>query len=228
MFDVEEATDAVHDSQANEDPERVAKGTSLKPRIVLVDDHVLVREAICVILSPWFRVRGVDGGAELTKALEEFRPDVLLMDISMPNKNGLEAAQEILEQWPDLRVIFLTRHEDPFYARKAFEIGAVGYVLKKSPTSELVKAIETVLAGNPYRAPALDLAYKHQRSGRKLTERQRTVLRLVAEGKSAKQIANELNISPRTAEFHKNALVERLGLHTTAELTRYAMQEGLV
>jgi DNA-binding NarL/FixJ family response regulator len=199
-----------------------------KPRVLLADDHVLVREAIGVILSPWFRVRGVDGSVDIKDALDQFRPDVLVIDISLPAINGLELAQQILAERPNAKIIFLTMHEDHFYVRKAFEIGAQGYVLKKSATSELVKAIETVLSGQSYRSPALEVGQRTPRNGRMLTARQRTVLRLVAEGKSAKQIAGELKISPRTAEFHKNALVERLGLHTTAELTRYALQEGLV
>jgi DNA-binding NarL/FixJ family response regulator len=140
----------------------------------------------------------------------------------------LELAQQVLADHPGAKIIFLTMHEDHFYVRKAFDIGAQGYVLKKSATSELVKAIETVLNGQTYRSPVLETGQRTPRNGRTLTARQRTVLRLVAEGKSAKQIAGELKISPRTAEFHKNALVERLGLHTTAELTRYALQEGLV
>jgi DNA-binding NarL/FixJ family response regulator len=199
-----------------------------KPRVLLADDHVLVREAIGVILSPWFRVRGIDGSADMRDALDQFRPDVLIIDISLPSVNGLELAQQILAERPNAKIIFLTMHEDHFYVRKAFEIGGQGYVLKKSATSELVKAIETVLTGQSYRSPALEVGQRTPRNGRMLTARQRTVLRLVAEGKSAKQIAGELKISPRTAEFHKNALVERLGLHTTAELTRYALQEGLV
>ena len=209
-------------------PISAATDSMSKPRVLLADDHVLVREAIGVILSPWFRVRGVDGSIDIKDALDQFHPDVLVIDISLPSVNGLELAQQILADRPDARIIFLTMHEDHFYVRKAFEIGAQGYVLKKSATSELVKAIETVLGGHSYRSPALEVGQRTPRNGRMLTARQRTVLRLVAEGKSAKQIAGELKISPRTAEFHKNALVERLGLHTTAELTRYALQEGLV
>ncbi|HEX4231234.1 MAG TPA: response regulator transcription factor [Bryobacteraceae bacterium] len=205
-----------------------AADSTSKPRVLLADDHVLVREAIGVILSPWFRVRGVEGSTDMREAIEQFRPDVLVMDISLPFVNGLELAQQVLAEHPNAKIIFLTMHEDHFYVRKAFEIGAQGYVLKKSATSELVKAIETVLTGQTYRSPALEVGQRTPRNGRMLTARQRTVLRLVAEGKSAKQIAGELKISPRTAEFHKNALVERLGLHTTAELTRYALQEGLV
>lgn len=209
-------------------PVSAAIDSTSKPRVLLADDHVLVREAIGVILSPWFRVRGVDGSVDIKDALDQFRPDVLVIDISLPSVNGLELAQQILTEHPEAKIIFLTMHEDHFYVRKAFEIGAQGYVLKKSATSELVKAIETVLGGHTYRSPALEIGQRTPRNGRMLTARQRTVLRLVAEGKSAKQIAGELKISPRTAEFHKNAVVERLGLHTTAELTRYALQEGLV
>ncbi|MGC2661081.1 MAG: response regulator transcription factor [Bryobacteraceae bacterium] len=205
-----------------------ATDSSSKPRILLADDHVLVREAIGVILSPWFRVRGVEGSSDIREVMEHFHPDILIIDISLPSVNGLELAQQILAEHPTARIIFLTMHEDHFYVRKAFEIGAQGYVLKRSATSELVKAIETVLSGQSYRSLALEIGQRTPRNGRMLTARQRTVLRLVAEGKSAKQIAGELKISPRTAEFHKNALVERLGLHTTAELTRYALQEGLI
>lgn len=212
-----------YNSPAGLNPDAVGK-----PRVLLADDHVLVREAIGVILSPWFRVKGADGQGDIKEAVDQFRPDVLLLDISLTAVNGLELAQQILAEHPAAKIIFLTMHEDHFYVRKAFEIGALGYVLKKSATSELVKAIETVLSGQTYRSPALESGQRTPRNGRMLTARQRTVLRLVAEGKSAKQIAGELKISPRTAEFHKNALVERLGLHTTAELTRYALQEGLV
>jgi DNA-binding NarL/FixJ family response regulator len=206
-----------------------------RPRILIADDHVLVVEGLRKLLEDRFDVVGtVDNGRALLAAAERLKPDLILVDVSMPLLNGIDACARLRTLAPASRVVVLTMHADVSYAAEAFRAGAAGYVLKASATSELVQAIEAVLRGERYVARALPAGIVAPRSvagatrpGR-LTARQREVLQLVAEGRSAKQIAALLRISVKTVEFHKARLMEQLDLRSTAELTRYAVQHGIV
>jgi len=179
----------------------------------------------------------VEDGRALIKAAQKIVPDVIVADISMPLLNGIEAVRQIKEINPDIKVVFLTMHPDVTYAARAFEVGASGYVLKHSAPSELVTAIREAIKGRTYVTPMiageLMQSYKEgshlQREGiGKLTPRQKEVLQLLAEGHSAKEIADTLCISPRTVEFHKYKMMEQLNVKTSAELVGYAIKHGIV
>jgi DNA-binding NarL/FixJ family response regulator len=178
----------------------------------------------------------VQDGRALMEAAERLRPDVIVADISMPMLNGIEAVRQIRKKDKQVKVVFLTMHPDVTYAASAFEAGASGYVLKHSAPSELVAAIHEALKGHTYVTPIIagELmgAYREgfaQKTAKiELTSRQREVLQLLAEGKSAKEIALILNISTRTVEFHKYRVMEDLGIKTVAELVRYAVKHGIV
>lgn len=210
----------------------------MRPRILLADDHTLVLEGIHKILQDEFDViEMVEDGRALVEAAQRLEPDVIVLDISMPMLNGLEAARQIKKLMPNSKLIFLTMHADPTYATEAFQAGASGYLLKRSAASELTQAIHAVLRNQYYVTPiiAKDLlsplvqtSPQSPPKGLTLTPRQREVLQLVAEGKSTKEIATILNISVKTVEFHKSHIMKQLDLHTTAELTKYAISHGLV
>lgn len=209
-----------------------------RPRILLADDHTLVLEGIQKILEDDFDViDSVEDGRALIEAAKRLEPDVIVLDISMPMLNGLEAARHIKKHLPGSKLIFLTMHADPTYATEAFQAGASGYLLKRSAASELVQAIQAVLKNQFYVTPiiAKDLLSPLVQpspfsppQGVTLTPRQREVLQLVAEGKTTKEIASILDISVKTVEFHKSHIMKQLDLHTTAELTKYAISHGLV
>jgi DNA-binding NarL/FixJ family response regulator len=207
-----------------------------KARVLLADDHRIMAEGLRSLLEPEFDVVDIveDGRALLSKA-QSLRPDVIVADITMPLLNGIEAAVQLQKADVTAKVVFLTMHHDATYAARAFENGASGFVLKHSAPSELVTAIREALAGRTYVTPliAKDLLQVY-RDGvsqtepvRELTRRQREVLQLFAEGRSAKEVAAILKISIRTAEFHKASVMNLLGLHTTAELTKYAVRHGI-
>ena len=176
-------------------------------------------------------------GRELLAAAAELQPDIIVADITMPSLNGIDAAVKLREANVAAKVIFLTQHRDVAYARRAIEAGAVGYVLKHSLSSELLTAIREALAGRTYITPMIAgellSSYREGQSQSgdslsRLTSRQREVLQLIAEGRSAKEIAALLNISPRTAEAHKSHILESLGLGSTAELVQYAIRNGII
>ena len=148
----------------------------------------------------------------------------------MPRLNGFDAAKQIKAKFPNMHVIFLTMHGDPQYVRKAMRVGASGFLLKRSAVAEVKKALEEVFAGRVYITPAAEkwMPAHNEKQGEILTSRQREVLQLIAEGLSAKEIAYVLNISVKTAEFHKSAIMEKLNLHSTADLTKYALKHGIV
>ena len=206
-----------------------------RPRILIADDHKLVVEGLRKLLEKEFEVVGtVDDGRALLAAAERLKPAVILVDVSMPLLNGIDACARLRVLLPSSRVVVLTMHADRSYAAEAFKAGAAGYVLKGSATSELVRAIQTVLRGQRYVARALPASILagarlagEARPGH-ITARQREVLQLVAEGRGAKQIAALLRISVKTVEFHKARLMDQLDLRSTAELTRYAVQHGIV
>ena len=208
-----------------------------RARVLLADDHKIITEGLRSLLEPEFELAGtVEDGRALVAAAQELNPDVVVVDISMPLLNGIEAVRQLKKAGSRAKVIFLTMHPDATYATRAFEAGASGFVLKHSAPSELLTAIREALRGRTYITPmiAKDLmqAYKggpprRQKPGPKLTARQREVLQLVAEGFSAKEIASMLNISARTVEFHKYRIMEDLNLRTNAELIQYAVKHGI-
>jgi len=208
-----------------------------KPKLLLADDHSLVIEGMRKLLENRYDVVGtVEDGRALLDSATTLHPDVVLLDISMPLLNGIDAARQLKQQQPDIKLIFLTMHADRTYVNEAFKAGASGYLLKRSAGAELLQAIESVLAGNSYVTPlvakdliriAVDGTGGASSVRDILTPRQREVLQLVAEGHSVKEIASILNISPKTVEFHKTQIMDQLDLHTTAELTKYALAHGL-
>jgi DNA-binding NarL/FixJ family response regulator len=208
-----------------------------RPRVLLADDHGIVVEGLKSLLDPEFDLVGaVQDGRALVEATEQLRPDVIVADISMPLLNGIEAVRQIRKKDKQVKVIFLTMHPDVTYAASAFEAGASGYVLKHSAPSELVIAIHEALKGHTYVTPiiagelmgAYREGFAQKTAHVELTSRQREVLQLLAEGKSAKEISRILNISTRTVEFHKYRVMEDLGIKTVAELVRYAVKHGIV
>jgi DNA-binding NarL/FixJ family response regulator len=208
----------------------------MKPRLILADDHTLFLEGLKLILNQDFDVVDtvIDGRA-LIDSVEKFSPDLVVLDIGMPLLNGLEAMRQLRERFPELKLVVASQRSDVTFVRAAFEAGARGYVLKQSGVAEFRDALRAVLAGDYFLAPALTALTKGGgiatnpavRFGAGLTSRQREVLQLIAEGKSAKEVAAILRISPKTVEFHKASIVESLGIRTTAELTRYALENGI-
>ena len=208
-----------------------------KPRILLADDHLLVLEGFRRILEDQCEVVGTaEDGRALLEVASRLKPNVVLLDISMPLLNGIDATRHLKKIMPDIKVIFVTMHADPAYLNEAFKAGASGYLLKRSAGTELIQAIQSVIGGNFYVTPLLTKGLVNSVISEAptpptrqsiLTPRQREVLQLVAEGKAVKEIAQLLNISPKTVEFHKAQIMEQLDLRTTAELTKYAMAHGL-
>lgn len=207
-----------------------------KPRVLLADDHRIVAEGLRSLLEAEFLlVRIVEDGKALVTVAEECSPDVIIVDISMPLLNGVEAVRQIKKKDKNAKIIFLTMHDDIAYAVNAFEAGASGYVLKQAAYSELITAIKEVLKGRTYVTPAIagDLmqAYREmsgqQDQAHGLTPRQHEVLQLLAEGRSTKEIASFMSISRRTVEFHKYRIMADLGIRSSADLIRYAIKHGI-
>jgi DNA-binding NarL/FixJ family response regulator len=208
-----------------------------RPRILLADDHRIVAEGLRGLLEPEFELAGiVEDGRALLDAVEKIRPDVLVVDISMPLLNGIEAVRQIRRTNKDVGIVFLTMHDDVAYAAGALEAGALGYVLKHSAPTELTAAIRSALRGKTYVTPLLagelmrnshEAVLEQRDELTKLTARQREVLQLLAEGHSAREIAKILTISARTVEFHKYRIMEDLGIKSTAELVRFAVKHGV-
>ncbi len=176
-------------------------------------------------MKPHFQILAVDNGQSFVDAIERFQPDVALLDIGMPGGDGFVTARKALQRKPSLPIVFLSMHGDPSYVDQAAQVGAKAYLSKRQPAQDIISTIQAVLDGETL----LDSAGKTGDSDGKeeLTARQREVLRLIARGSSAKDIANELNISVRTAEFHRAAIMQRLGVHSTAQMTRYAIAHDL-
>lgn len=205
-----------------------------RPRVLLADDHLIVAEGLKRLLEPEFELVGVvEDGFALLEVAEAEKPDVIVTDISMPGLNGIEALEELKQKNSDVRVVCLTMHRDVAYARRALDAGALGYVLKHSAPEELALAVRAAAAGRAFITPAIaGEVLQSVRSGddaatdpvSKLTLRQREILRLLADGDSAKKIARQLDISPRTVEFHKYSMMETLGVSTSAELIRFALK----
>ena len=209
-----------------------------RPRVLLADDHLMVAEALKSLLAADFDLVGVvQDGQALVDAAGSLRPDVIVADITMPQLNGIDALMQLRQRGNHVPVVFLTMHRDASFARRALEAGASGFVLKHSAPAELVLAIGAALEGKTYLTPQLagevleSIKYKPQQGGGSidsLTPRQREVLQFAAKGLSAKQIASQLGISPRTVEFHKYQTMEALGLHTNAELIHFAIKNGMI
>ena len=208
-----------------------------RPRILLVDDHRIVAEGLKGILSAEFELAGVfaDGKA-MVEAARALEPDVIVADISMPELNGIEALEILRQENIGIPVVFLTMHREVSYARRAIEAGAAGYVLKHAAPDELVQAVRAALEGGTFVSPTLAGAlFGTMKDGAaaavdlvsQLTTRQRDILRLLADGHSAKEIARKLNISSRTVEFHKYKMMELLDVKSSAKLIHLAIARGL-
>ena len=210
-----------------------------KPRVLMADDHSILLAGVRRLLEDQYDVAGmVEDGRAMLEAAERLVPDLVLLDISMPLLNGFEAARQLKKVLPETKILFLTMHASPQYATEAFKAGGNGYLLKQSAVSELPQAIEAVLAGKYYLTPSIakpviEKALKAEEQPvvrgaiEHLTPRQREVLQLIGEGKATKEIAELLGLSVKTVEFHKNCLMKDLDIHTTAELVRYAIVQGL-
>jgi DNA-binding NarL/FixJ family response regulator len=206
------------------------------PRVLLADDHALLLGAFEKLLAGECEIVGqVSDGRALVAAAEELRPDLIVLDISMPLLNGLEAGRQIKQKMRDVKLVFLTMNEDADLAAEAFRAGASGYLLKRSAASELTTAIREVMQGRSYVTPLVThglvgslMRPVEQPSRHELTSRQREVLQLIAEGRSMKEVANLLDLTPRTVAFHKYRMMEQLGVKTTAELIQYAVRHHIV
>lgn len=214
-----------------------------RPTVLLADDHVLVAEGIKKLLEGEFNLIGIvpDGRALIT-SIQECSPDVAVVDISLPLLNGLEASRQIRKLNPQIKIVILTMHSESTFVTEAFRIGVSGYVLKQSVGSELALAIKEVLKNNTYVSPIIAQGLVNQAVhptpvdnageiggfAKELSPRQREVLQLVAEGKATKEVAAVLNVSVKTIEFHKTRIMKQLGLHTAADLTKYAISNGLI
>jgi len=209
-----------------------------KPRVLLADDHQIVLEGLKSLLAGEFDVVGsVQDGRTLVDQAATLRPDVIVADISMPRLNGIEAARQIKKTDQNIKIVFLTMHPDATYAANAFEAGASGFVLKHSAPSELITAIHEAMKGQTYVTPLIagDLIRTYQKGGspekdlfKKISPRQQEILQLLAEGKSAKEVASILDLSTRTVEFHKYRMMQQLNIKTSAELVQYAVRHGII
>jgi len=209
-----------------------------KIRVLLADDHQIFLEGLKGLLEPEFDLVGtVEDGRTLVKEAQRLRPDVIVTDISMPLLNGIEAVRQIKKSNHQIKIIFLTMHPDVSFASLAFEVGASGYVIKNSASHELITAIHEVMMGKTYVTPEiageLIQTYMKVESGQKvfdqkLTERQKEILQLIAEGHLTKEIADILCISVRTVEKHKYNMMQELKFKTTADLVKYAIKQGIV
>ena len=207
-----------------------------RPRVLLADDHRIVAEGLKSILVAEFDLVGVvQDGRAMIEAATRLRPDIIVSDITMPLLDGIEALAALRKDNLDVPLVFLTMHRDVAYARRALEAGAAGYVLKHAALEELSQAIRAALDGGTFVSPALagELFRSLKDTVRKepvtqLTARQRDILRLLADGLSAKEIARKLDISSRTVEFHKYQMMEAIGAKGSAELIHFAIKQGIV
>jgi DNA-binding NarL/FixJ family response regulator len=206
-------------------------------RILLADDHAVVRQGFKMILAaqPDMEIVGeAANGREAVELAEQLRPDVVVMDVSMPELNGIEATRRLASSVPHARVVALSMHKDSVYVREILRAGARGYLLKDSGAADLVAAIRAVASGESYLSPAVSNAVldDYRRIATNpidlLTSREREVLQMLAEGKTNKEIANVLNLSVYTVEAHRGRIMEKLNLHSIGELVRFAVRNGLI
>lgn len=211
-------------------------------RILLADDHGLVRKGLRLLVESQEAMEVIGeaaDGREAVRLAEALRPDIAILDIAMPNLNGIEATAQIVKGAAEARVIILSMHSDESYVVRALDAGARGYLLKDSAEEDLVQAIRTVAQGRPYFSPAISatLLEDYVRTLRQrgltdsyelLTDREKEVLQLLAEGKSNKEVASLLNLSPYTVETHRTNMMQKLNLHNTAEIVLYAVRKKII
>ncbi|HEX7296998.1 MAG TPA: response regulator transcription factor [Pyrinomonadaceae bacterium] len=207
-----------------------------RPRIVLADDHTLVLDALKNLIEPEFEVVGTfNDGQALVEAVPDLNPNVVVLDIGMPTMNGLNAGQRLKQMMPMVKLVYLTMNHDPDVAGEAFRLGASAFVLKNSAATELLQAIRKVVRGGYYVTPLMTKGmdgsvvqyFKQRKTKYPLTLRQKEVLQLLAEGRSMKEVAFVLNVSPRTVAFHKYTMMEHLQIRSNAELIEYALRSSL-
>ncbi len=207
-----------------------------RARILLADDHTLILDGFRNLLEPKYDVVGaVQDGRALVEAALRLKPDLIVLDVTMPLLNGIDAAREIRKHLPNVKLVFVTMHASPTYLQSALDVGGIGYVLKSSAREQILAAVEKGLRGELYISPGIGgegleryRSAEQVAASMRISPRERSVLQLVAEGKSGKEIAYQLRISEKTVAFHKDNLKRKLGLRTTAELTKHAVGEGLV
>lgn len=209
-------------------------------RILIADDHAIVRRGLRAVIDSeagMELVAEATGGYEAMELVEKCRPDVLLLDLSMPDLDGIAVTKKLHPRFPDLRILILTIHEDKALLKAALQAGASGYVLKRAAEAELISAIGIILRGDLYVDPAMvrqlvgtevSKTSGPAEPGEALTSRETEVLRLIVQGYTNRQIGEKLNISTRTAESHRANLADKLGLHSRLELVRYAREHGLI
>jgi DNA-binding NarL/FixJ family response regulator len=211
------------------------KGAAMSTRVVIADDHAMLRDALSMLLEKHgFTVAGVAGdGAEAVRIARNVRPHLVIMDLSMPVMNGIDAGEEITRDI-GIPIILLTMHSDQQHVVRAFRAGMTGYVLKSKAAPDLLLAVNEVMRGNVYLSPGIcaavirEMLHKSDSQDDKLTLRERQVLQLVAEGRSTKDLADLLGISVRTGESHRSRIMDKLEIHETAGLVRYAIRQGLI
>ncbi|MCS7314223.1 MAG: response regulator transcription factor [Bryobacterales bacterium] len=213
-----------------------------KIRILLADDHAVVRKGLRFLLErqPGMEVVGeASDGREAVRLAAELKPHVVVMDIGMPQLNGIEAAAQIVKQNPQIHVVMLSVHSDESYLLRALTAGAKGYLLKDSAEEDLVRAVQVAAQGKPFFSPVISeklledyMRYLQQRGLKDsydlLTDREKEILQLLAEGKSNKEVATLLNLSPYTVETHRTHIMQKLNLHNTAEIVLYAVRKGII
>jgi DNA-binding NarL/FixJ family response regulator len=208
-----------------------------RPRVLLADDHLMLLDALKGLLEPTYSVVGlVTDGRALLKAAEQLSPDLVVLDIAMPKLNGLDACRQLKQLMPGVKLIFMTMNEDPYLVGEAFRAGASGFLLKQAAGLELNEAIQQVLKGGSYVTPSsakgLDNISLREPQNREHapepTPRQREVIQLLAEGRTMKEVARLLYITPRTVAAHKYSVMELLQLKSTAELVQYAIKHSII
>ena len=211
-------------------------------KIIIAEDHTILREGLRALLSldPNYEIIGeAEDGRDAIRCVEKLMPDLLLIDLSMPRMNGMEAIRDIKKRYPEIKIIALTVHKTEEYILATLEAGADGYVLKDATHDELMIAINSVLSGKPYLSPGVsEKVIEGYLEGRRtmrpssawdtLSQREREVLKLIAEGYKNKEIADDLCISIKTVEKHRSNLMKKLNLHNAAALTAFAMEKGLI
>lgn len=207
----------------------------MRTRVVLADDHALIRQSLAALLErEGFVVLGqASDGREAVRLTQSLAPDAVVMDISMPQFNGLNAALELTRTCPRTKVVLLTRHDENQYVAEALRCGVKGYVLKSQAANDLVHAINEVCRGQVYLSPGIsravaDACVAPKAPGDVLSVRERQVLQLIAEGRTTKDIAVQMNVSAKTVESHRSRLMQKLGIHEIAGLVRYAIRQGVV
>ena len=209
-------------------------------KVLIADDHAIVRaglRALLVEAAAFDLVGEAVGGYEAIELVGKTTPDVLILDLSMPDLDGISVTRQIKPQFPDLKILILTLHEDEALLKEAIKAGAAGYILKRAAEAELISAIQVILRGDIYVDPALlrglieespQPQVNQEEQSEPLTRRETEVLRLIVDGYTNRQIGEELNISIRTVEGHRANIADKLGLHSRVELVRYARQHGLI